>query len=102
MVAVISITTAQQQLALECQKARIASGLTQEGLSYRADVALSTLRKFEQKGLISLEAFLRIAMVLGLLESFVNAVKTTKLPFNSMEELLAADKKPQRKRGWRT
>lgn len=36
--------------------------LTQEGLAERSGVPLSTLRKFEQKGMISLDSFLKNAV----------------------------------------
>ncbi|WP_443947630.1 helix-turn-helix domain-containing protein [Pedobacter sp. AW1-32] len=39
--------------------------LTQEELAKRAGVPLPTLRKFEQKGWISLESFFKFLMVVG-------------------------------------
>ena len=76
-------------------------GLTQEGLANRSGVSLPTLRKFEQKGLISLESFLKLMMVLGGLERIVEASAPEQSAFSTIDEVLKADKKPARKKGWR-
>ncbi|MCH3995749.1 MAG: helix-turn-helix transcriptional regulator [Prevotella sp.] len=39
--------------------------LTQEGMSRRAGVNLSSYRRFERMGLISLESLIRIALAIG-------------------------------------
>lgn len=57
MVSLITVSKAQKQIAEHLRMQRLAVGLTQEGLANRAGVSLPTLRKFEQKGLISLESF---------------------------------------------
>lgn len=79
---------------------RLEKGLTQEGLSERSGVSLASLRKFEQKGLISLESFFKLAMTLGCLEKLVSATEPANERFNTIEEVLKdkEDKKPQR--GW--
>ena len=76
-------------------------GLTQEGLSVRAGVALPTLRKFEQKGLISLESFLKLLQVLNILESVVEATAPVQNKFNSIEDVLRVEKNTTPKKGWR-
>ena len=73
--------------------------LTQEGLSERSGVPLPTLRKFEQKGLISLESFLKILMVVGGTEELISALKPQKQIFNSIDEVLKSTDKTTRKRG---
>lgn len=93
---------AQIQLAASLRERRLALGLTQEGLSLRAGVPLPTVRKFEQRGVVSLESFLKMAMVLGVLEAVVSAIAPVQLPFASMDEVLATSQKPARKKGWRT
>ena len=67
----LTVTKAQEKIAENSRLQRLAINLTQQGLAERSGVALPTLRKFEQKGLISLEAFLKLQMVLGGLENVV-------------------------------
>lgn len=102
MVLLITAAEVQKTLAYELRKRRIAIGLTQAGLARRAGVALPTLRKFEQKGLISLESFLKLSMVLDVLDKLVEAVSVDEESFNSIDEVIAADQKPRRQKGWRT
>ena len=102
MSVLLTLTKAQILLAVHVRERRLALGLTQEGLSLRAGVPLPTVRKFEQRGVVSLESFLKLLMVLGALEAVVAAAAPVPLPFGSMDELLAAPKKPARKKGWRT
>ncbi|GAB4195072.1 MAG: hypothetical protein Tsb002_27220 [Wenzhouxiangellaceae bacterium] len=73
--------------------------LTQEGLAQRSGVPLATLRKFEQKGAISLESFLKLQMVLGGLEDILKATQIKETEFSSIDDVLAADRTPTRKRG---
>ena len=73
--------------------------LTQEGLAERSGVPLSTLRKFEQKGSISLESFLKLLSVIGGLEEIVNALKPNKPNFKSIDEVLETDEEITKKRG---
>lgn len=80
---------------------RLQQGLTQEGLANRAGVRLPTLRKFEQKGLISLESFLKLLTVLGCLEDVVRTLKADNENFNSIEDVLKDRPQKPRKRGWR-
>ena len=54
----ISSSKAQKKLVENVRERRLQMELTQEGLAERSGVPLSTLRKFEQKGSISLESFL--------------------------------------------
>lgn len=75
--------------------------LTQEGLAERSGVPLPTLRKFEQKGSISLESFLKLQMVLGGLEDILKATEIKNAPFASINAVLEADRKPGRQRGRR-
>lgn len=75
--------------------------LTQAGVAERSGVPLPTLRKFEQKGVISLEAFLKIQMVLGGLDDILKATQVKDTLFSSIDEVLEADEAPTRKRGKR-
>ncbi len=78
---------------------RLAQELTQAGLAERSGVPLATLRKFEQKGLISLESFLKLLWVLGGLEEMINTLKPTTPAYKSIEEVLDDPLKKNRKRG---
>ena len=80
---------------------RLQQGLTQEGLANRAGVSLPTLRRFEQRGLISLESFLKLLMVLGCLEDIIDALRASDESFESIDDLLKGRPQKPRKRGWR-
>ncbi|WP_339877498.1 helix-turn-helix transcriptional regulator [Pseudidiomarina gelatinasegens] len=93
---------AQKILAENTRARRLSIGLTQAGLAERSGVALPTLRKFEQQGVISLESFLKLYMVLGGLEALVKATKVNTSDFRSIDEVLEANNAPKRKRGTRS
>lgn len=98
----ISYLKAQEQIAENLQKLRLQNGLTQEGLAKRSGVSLSSLRKFEQKGTISLISFLKLSMVLDCLENILNATKLPNKEYTSIDEVLSdkiSVKEP--KRGWK-
>lgn len=95
----MSAAKAQKKLTENTRAQRLKMELTQEGLSKRSGVPLPTLRKFEQKGTISLASFLKIQMVLGGLENILKATEVKKTEFSSIEEVLEAESKPTRKRG---
>jgi transcriptional regulator with XRE-family HTH domain len=101
MLLLITPSKAQKALAENVRARRLGMGLTQEGLSQRAGVSLPTLRKFEQKGVLSLEAFLKLLLIVGGMEEIVKATKPVQAPFSSIDEVLE-EKKPAPKRGWRT
>jgi len=97
----ITVSKAQTSLTKYMRARRLDMGLTQEGLAERSGVNLRTLRKFEQKGLISLEPFLKLAMVLGCLENFVNAAELSKTEFASIDDVLKDNNVKTPKKGWR-
>lgn len=101
MVVLISVSKAQRKLAATIRERRLRMELTQEGLAVRSGVALPTLRKFEQKGVISLESFLKLLLVVGGLEEIIDALKPAPPTFASIEEVLKADDPFLRKRGRR-
>jgi len=102
MVSLITVSKAQKMLMDNVRTRRLAIGLTQKGLAKRSGVSLPTLRKFEQKGLISLESFLKLMMALDGLALIVNASAPEQSAFSSIEDVLKTDKKPMRKKGWRS
>ena len=99
MISLIATAKAQKKLSENTRLQRLNLQLTQRGLADRSGVPLPTLRKFEQKGLISLEGFLKLQMALGGLENFVKAIESKISAFSSIDEVLEANKKPTRKRG---
>lgn len=101
MMSLITVSKAQSKLAEYVRSRRLEMELTQEGLASRSGVNLRTLRKFEQKALISLESFLKLAMALGILEDIVNAAQPSKTEFASIDDVLKNNKKKTPKKGWR-
>ena len=101
MILVITPSKAQKKLAANARLKRLNMDLTQEGVAARSGVPLPTLRKFEQKGIISLESFLKLQMVLGGLENIVEATRPMEQQFSSIDEVIEADNRQLRKRGRR-
>lgn len=101
MISLITPSKAQKKLAENLCLRRLQMDLTQKGLAERSGVPLPTLCKFEQKGTISLESFLKLQMVLGGLENILKATEMKQIDFSSIDEVLEADSKPTRKRGRR-
>lgn len=99
MILLTTVAKAQKKIAENSRLQRLSMALTQQGLAERSGVALPTLRKFEQKGLISLESFLQLQMVLGGLENIVKSIEPNIAEFSSIDEVLESQKKPTRKRG---
>lgn len=95
----ISSSKAQKKLAENVRERRLQMDLTQEGLAERSGVPLSTLRKFEQKGSISLESFLKLLSVIGGLEEIINALKPNKPNFKSIDDVLKTETEIIKKRG---
>lgn len=102
MKSLFTISKAQKLLSEQVRAKRLRQGFTQEGLANRTGVSLPTLRRFEQKGLISLESFLKILMVLGCLEEVVQALKDNDESFESIDAVLEGRPQQLRKHGWRT
>ena len=98
----MTVSRAQKELSAHTIKRRVAQGFTQKGLALRAGVSVHTLRRFEQQGLISLESFLKILMVLDSLEAVVDAVKLPDETYSSIDDVLRTSPPNERKRGWRT
>ena len=101
MVSLITASKAQKKLVEYTRLKRLSMDLTQAGLAERAGVPLPTLRKFEQQGAISLEAFLKLYVVLGGLEKILSALETSQHNFSSIDDVLENDDKPKKQRGRR-
>lgn len=87
-----------RDIAKKARERRLKLNLSQQTLSSRSGVSYGTLKKFEQKGQISLESLLKIALVLDELSSFESLFDdSNKLPA-TIDELLKLNDK-SRKRG---
>lgn len=62
--------------------------LTQKKLSAKAGVSLGSLKRFEQSGEISLQAFTKLAIALEVEEELESLF--SEVPFHSIEEILIA------------
>ena len=85
-----------KELAQRVKQRRLEQQLTQAELAKKADIPLSTYRRFEQTAQISLEGLLNVAFALGLLED-VNQLFTNKT-WSSIDDMLQQTKTKQRVR----
>ena len=85
------------ELGVRLRERRLALDLTQVGLAERSGVPVSTLRKFESTGQISLVSFIRLTMTLGD-DAALNGLLQEQKRFSSIDEVLEADAKPKRGR----
>lgn len=92
---------ALENVAKNMRSLRLSKGLTQQGLANRSGVRLSSLRKFEQKGLISLESFFKLASALECLDKLIEATKPEDSAFLSIDDVLKQKEDKTPKRGWR-
>jgi transcriptional regulator with XRE-family HTH domain len=98
LVLLVTLPEAQRRLADAVREHRLSRHLTQAALAGRSGVPIATLRKFEQRGLVSLQSFLKLLLVLDLAEPVLAAI-TSRPSFTSIDEVLAVP--PVRKRGRR-
>lgn len=75
MIWIEDVAAARDMLRGQVRFWRLKQGFTQRGLAARSGVALSTLRKFELDGMISLASYLKLLWVLGGLDEIVNALE---------------------------
>jgi len=101
IISLLTPSKAQRKLTDNIRSRRLLMAMTQEELAERSGVALPTLRKFEQKGFISLESFLKLLLVVGGLEEIIDSTKPNKPSFNSIDEVLKEERGLTRKRGRR-
>ena len=84
-------------LAGRTKALRLAKGWTQNTLAKRADVTVSSLRRFETTGKASLELVLKVAHALARLEEFDQLFQPPRA--QSIRELEQLTTRPERKRG---
>ncbi|MDD3325436.1 MAG: helix-turn-helix transcriptional regulator [Sulfurospirillaceae bacterium] len=88
-----------KQLKENFKQKRLSLNLTQEGLANKSGVSLGSLKRFENSSHISLESLLKLSVVLGCLDDFMDIPKAKESSFDSLDELLQAKEKPLKKRG---
>lgn len=74
-----------RQVADDFRKRRVEKNITRQRISELSEVPLSTVARFEQKGLIAFESLVKLAMALGYTSEVRNMFGTPK--FDTMEEL---------------
>jgi len=70
MISIKSPFDVTKEIAKKAQEKRLKLNMSQQTLSEKSGVSYGTLKKFEQKGKISLESLLKIALVLGEMDKF--------------------------------
>ncbi len=89
----------QEKVRQSARSLRLAHNMTQKDLAEKSGVPLSTLKRFEQSGEVSLSAILAIAGALDTLETFEDLFP--KPPATSLDQLDIVDRQRQRARGKR-
>jgi transcriptional regulator with XRE-family HTH domain len=92
-----SATELAEGLAERARARRLAADLSQEGLASRAGITLSSLKRFERTGEISLERLIRVATALGATREFHDLFAPPEQ--RTLDEILA--RPSTRKRGRR-
>ena len=87
------------KLAEDFRHRRIEKSLTREELAQTAEIAVSNLVRFEQKGLISLKNLIALAMALGYTSEIKNLFATPK--YTTMEELTQIRKNTNKKKAYK-
>lgn len=87
-----------KQVAESFRKRRVEKNITRQRISELSGVPLSTVARFEQKGLIAFESLIKLAMALGYAQDVRNLFDTSK--FDTMEELDMIRRKSGDKRAY--
>lgn len=102
MFTLLTPSEAEISIAESVRARRLELGLTQPGLAARSGVSLGSVRRFEQTGAISLEALLKILVVVGGIDEITASLKPTAPPFETLDDVLKVKQPRTRKRGTRT
>lgn len=87
-----------REVADNFRKRRVEKNITRQRISELSGVPLSTVARFEQKGLIAFESLIKLAMALGYATDMRNLFGTSQ--FNTMEELDMIRRKSGDKRAY--
>lgn len=86
------------QVAENFRKRRVEKNITRQRMAELSGVPLSTLARFEQKGLIAFESLIKLAMALGYTSEIKALFVSPK--FDTMEELDRIRQKSKDKRAY--
>ena len=87
-----------RQVAENFRKRRVEKNITRQRISELSGVPLSTVARFEQKGLIAFESLIKLAMALGYASDVRSLFDTSK--FDTMKELDMIRRKSGDKRAY--
>ena len=94
-----SIDDIADKLREDFRRSRIEKNLTRDEVAQAANVAVSNIIRFEQKGLISLKNLIALAMALGYTAEIKNLFATPK--YATMEELTQIRKNTNKKKAYK-
>ena len=80
-----NVDSISKQIASDFRHRRVEKGMTREEVAERADITLSNVARFEQKGLVSLKNLIGLAMALGYTTEIKSLFAHPK--YSTMEEL---------------
>ena len=86
------------EIAENFRKRRVEKNITRQRIAELSGVPLSTVARFEQKGLIAFESLIKLAMALGYTSEIKNLFSAPK--FDTMEELDMIRQKSKDKRAY--
>ena len=86
------------QVAENFRKRRVEKNITRQRIAELSGVPLSTVARFEQKGLIAFESLIKLAMALGYSSEINDLFSAPK--FDTMEELDLSRQKSNDKRAY--
>lgn len=95
----VSIDDIADKLREDFRRRRIEKNLTRDEVAQAANVAVSNIIRFEQKGLISLKNLIALAMALGYTAEIKNLFATPK--YATMEELTQIRKNTNKKKAYK-
>ena len=72
-------------VAQRAKTLRLEQNITQQELADRVGIAIGTIKRFEKTGEIQFNHLLRVALVLGRLEDFVNLFAPSDVPVSLYE-----------------
>ena len=94
-----SIDDIADKLREDFRRRRIEKNLTRDEVAQAANVAVSNIIRFEQKGLISLKNLIALAMAFGYTTEIKNLFATPK--YATMEELTQIRKNTNKKKAYK-
>ena len=87
------------EIAHDFRRRRVEKNLTREQVADKSGVAVSTITRFEQKGLISLKNLIGIAMTLEYTSEIKNIFSQPK--YSTMEELRQINRNANKEKAYR-